>query len=276
MHVLSCGAGMQSSALALMSCENVMRPGAHPGVPVYDAIVFANLGCEPAWVYRQVDFIANACEDVKIPFYVLESDIYNDHVDRIRHGKFVKMPLWTLKDGKKGKLRRSCTIDYKIIAIQQFIRYELLGYRKHERNRPEDIGAHTMHIGFSAEEKDRIFDSQHPFFTNKFPLAEMGLQRKDNYRYCLETWGFDTKASSCYICPFHKNFFYQYLRDNYPKDYIAALEFDKVLSERPENGRVTSELFLTYSCKRLSDLSDTDCNDAEVFPYRNRLVWNGF
>lgn len=276
MNILSCGAGMQSTALALMSAENVLGRIIHRQVPIYDAIVFSNLKCEPEWVYSQVDFIAKACEDVGIPFYILESDIYSDHVDRIRHGKFVKMPLWTLKDGKRGKLRRTCTIDYKIIAIQQFVKYELLGYRKGERNRAEDIGAHTMHIGFSAEEQDRIFNSYNPLFINKFPLADMGLERKDNYCYCLERWGLDTKASSCFICPFHKNFFYRYLQENHPHDYSAALAFDQVLRERPEGGKVTSELYLTYSCKRLLDLTDADCDDAQVFTYRGRLVWNGF
>ena len=38
---------MQSTALALMSCENKMEPGKFPLVPVYDLIVFCDLGKEP-------------------------------------------------------------------------------------------------------------------------------------------------------------------------------------------------------------------------------------
>ena len=52
MKILSFGAGMQSTALALMSCENVdaerkghERP--YPLVPVYDLVVFCDLGFEP-------------------------------------------------------------------------------------------------------------------------------------------------------------------------------------------------------------------------------------
>ena len=48
MKILSFGAGMQSTALALMSCENVdaerkghERP--YPLVPVYDLVVFCDL-----------------------------------------------------------------------------------------------------------------------------------------------------------------------------------------------------------------------------------------
>lgn len=48
---------MQSTALALMSCENVMQPGKFEKVPIYDLIVFCDLGEEPPWVMRQVEFI---------------------------------------------------------------------------------------------------------------------------------------------------------------------------------------------------------------------------
>ena len=45
MEILSFGAGMQSTALALMSCENAMAGGRdyypHPLIPVYDAVIFA-------------------------------------------------------------------------------------------------------------------------------------------------------------------------------------------------------------------------------------------
>src|SRR5699024_12020440 len=57
MKILSCGAGMQSTALALMSCENAKagRP-VHPLVPIYDAFIYCDLGFEPPWVAQKVDF----------------------------------------------------------------------------------------------------------------------------------------------------------------------------------------------------------------------------
>ena len=57
LKILSCGAGMQSTALALMSCENKKRGIVYPEVPVYDLIVFCDMGWEPDWVYDQVQFI---------------------------------------------------------------------------------------------------------------------------------------------------------------------------------------------------------------------------
>ena len=46
MKILSFGAGMQSTALALMACENanINKPVLHTAVPIYDAVIFCNLG----------------------------------------------------------------------------------------------------------------------------------------------------------------------------------------------------------------------------------------
>ena len=267
---------MQSTALALMSAENVKKGIVHPEVPIYDAIIFCDLNCEPPWVYTQVDFIASVCGQYGIPFYILDTFIFEDQARRVQNGKFVKIPLWTMSEGKRGKLRRTCTIDYKIVLIQQFVKYNLLGYKKKQRFKPEDIGAHEMHIGFSAEEKRRVSESLHPMFVNKFPLVDMGLERKDNYQYILEEWGLETKASACYICPFHKNYFFGYLRNHHPYEYEALTDFDRILGKKSDSGAVTSDLYISYSCKRVCDLTPEDCNDAEYFQYRGNQIWNGF
>ena len=57
MKILSFGAGMQSTALALMSCENAMcrnKKEPYPLVPIYDAVIFCDLGLEPPWVKDQM------------------------------------------------------------------------------------------------------------------------------------------------------------------------------------------------------------------------------
>ena len=59
---------MQSTALALMSCENANaaqkgRAHPYPLVPVYDLVVFCDLGFEPPWVMRQAEFVHQACQD---------------------------------------------------------------------------------------------------------------------------------------------------------------------------------------------------------------------
>ena len=70
MKILSFGAGMQSTALALMSCENVdaerkghERP--YPLVPVYDLVVFCDLGFEPPWVMQQAEPVTPPAFDMR-------------------------------------------------------------------------------------------------------------------------------------------------------------------------------------------------------------------
>lgn len=268
---------MQSTALALMSCENAKNGIQYPLVPIYDAIIFCDLCSEAPWVYRQVAFIADACKECGISFYVLTTDLYGVFMKNFGNGHVTSIPFWSIgADGKKAKMRRHCTIDFKIIKIQQFVRYELLGYRWREKLREADRGAHEMHIGFSFEEKQRIFDSYHPMFVNRFPLVEMGLTRADNYRYCLDVWGLDTKASACIFCPFHRNYFFWHLKRHHPKRFQDLVAFDQTLEREQPNTMIRSKLFISRSRKRIRNLTDTECNDAETFDYRGKPIWNGF
>lgn len=282
MKILSCGAGQQSTALALMSCENaIMGKHRHPLVPIYDVILFCDLGGEREWVYEQVDFIAEACGRAGIPFYILkDKNLKDDYMLNFGKSRVCTIPFWSIDDnGKKGKMTRHCTIDYKIIQMQNFVRWSLLGYYKGQRTKQEDIGAHEMHIGFTAEEQRRIFDSKHKLFVNKFPMVEMGLTRADNYAYGKEYWGIETKGSACLFCPFHTNYFFNQCKHTCHKDYKVILDFDNMLEHGTPNSRIgvpNSKIYISRSRKRIKDLSDSECQDKETFEYKGEQIWNGF
>lgn len=281
MKILSCGAGQQSTALALMSCDNVQHPNKFPLVPVYDAILFCDLGGEREWVYTQVSFIADACRDANIPFYILkDKNLYTDYTTNYGTKRVCTVPFWSVDShGKKGKMTRHCTIDYKIVQMQNFVRWVLLGYPKRARLKAEDIQAHEMHIGFTAEEQRRVFISKHKLFVNKFPMVDMGLTRADNYAYVKETWGLETKGSACLFCPFHTNYFFKECRETCKSDYERILLFDEMLANGVPNSKIgvpESKVFISKSRKRIKDIGDDECNDAQTFNYHGRLVWNGF
>lgn len=277
MKILSCGAGMQSTALALMSCENVREPNKYPLVPVYDAVIFCDLGEEPQWVYEQVAFIEKACKTAQIPFYVLKTALYEDYMKLFGEKRVVSIPFWsTDENGKKGKMQRNCTMEYKINVIQKFVRYNLLGYKKYQGMRPEDDKAHEMHIGFSLEEKRRCGENPHKMFVNKFPLVEMGLERKDNYAYIKDVWGLETKASACTFCPFHRNYFFKQLKETDAARYEKLVQFDNRLETEQPKTKIKSKLYISRSRKRIRDLRDEECEDQELFPYKNQMIWNGF
>ena len=282
MKILSCGAGQQSTALALMSCENALYgQDRHPSVPVYDAVLFCDLGGERKWVYEQVDFIAARCKEAGIPFYVLkDKNLKEDYMNNYGIARVCTIPFWSIdENGKKGKMTRHCTIDYKIVQMQNFVRWNLLGYRKGERTRTEDIQAHEMHIGFTYEEQQRIFNSRHKLFVNKFPMVEMGITRADNYAYVKEFWGLETKASACLFCPFHTNYFFAECKSSCRQDYNTILAFDEKLEHGIPNSRIgvpNSRIYISRSRKRIRDLLPEECQDAEYFEYQDRQIWNGF
>lgn len=277
LKILSCGAGMQSTALALMSCENAVRGMVHDGIPVYSAILFCDLGHEAPWVYSQVEFISAACRQCGIPFYILETGLYQTYLRDFGRKRVSNAPFWTLdENGKVGRLRRQCTLDYKIKVMQQFVKRELLGYRPNERIGPYDIGRQEMHLGFSAEEGQRRFESRHPLFVNKYPLIQMGWKRADCYGYTLERWGLETKASACTFCPYHRNCYFEYLKLRHTGTYEELVALDEVLEERQPATMIRNKVYISRSCKRLVDLRREDCMDARHFIYAGRAVWDGF
>lgn len=286
MKILSCGAGMQSTALALMSCANkLLKEKRAEGfnfkytekVPIYDVVVFCDLGLEPSWVINQVYFIQKACEWAGIPFYVLKSNLYGDYLNNFGVKRVTSIPFWSVdENGKKGKMMRNCTLDYKITLIQNFVRWELLGYKKGARTKLEDLKAHEMHLGFSKEEEKRCSENPHKMFVNKFPLCEMNLVRADNYAYIKDIWGLETKASACCFCPFHTNYFFWFIKNNHKEEYEKTVEFDQMLENQQPNTKIRSKLYISKSRKRIKYLLPEECKDKECFIYRGEQVWNGF
>ena len=279
MKILSCGAGMQSSALHLMSCENALakirgEPPVWPQVPIYDISIFCDLGFEPPWVKKQVEFLANAGHSCGVPLVILDSPLYTDFMENFGERRTISIPWWTIEEAIKFMADKH--EDYKVELISKYVRWELLGYKKGQRLREEDKKAHEMHMGFSFEEKQRCKDSPNPMFVNRFPLVDMELTRADNYAYILDVWGLDTKASACCFCPFHRNYFFENLKEHQPQTYAKLLEVDELLRDKNPKPPMDSDLFISRSRKRLADLTPEDCCDAECFEYHGKQIWNGF
>lgn len=279
LDILSYGAGTPSTALALMSCENAMRgkPYPYPKVPVYDAVIFCDLHSEPSWVYEQAEFAASVCTQVGIPYYRLDADLYGDFTRNFGRTRTACLPFWTLgEDGKKGRMPRQCTYDYKIKVIERFVRYELLCYRPKERTLSFDIHAHKLHMGIMWEERHRAKESKQTLFTNRYPLVEMGWTRSQCFDYNRYTWDLPTMASCCLFCPFHTNYFYQHIRECEPSCYACALQVDEIVETHQARPPLKGKLFLSKSRKRLRELTSEDCRDRRTFLSRDGLIWNGF
>lgn len=278
LKIMSYGGGTPSTTIVLMACENKLagRP-VHPAVPEYDVVLFCDLHAEPIWVARQVAFVAAACESAGIPFVTLDADLYGDFIRNFGKARVSSIPAWTIdQSGKKGKMPRQCTCDYKIKVMERYVRYELLGYKPRQRAKWWDVHAHEMHMGIMAEEARRARESRQTLFVNKYPLVEMGWTRADCFRYNKETWGIETFASSCVFCPFHTRFFFDFLREHDPTGYALALHVDELMERNQAVPPLKSALFLTKTHQRLRELKAEDCADAQTFLYDGHPIWNGF
>nr|WP_199344539.1 hypothetical protein [Mycobacteroides chelonae] len=262
-RVLSLGAGVQSTVLALMACDGTL-----PGL---DAAVFADTGWEPPAVYEQVDRLAAELARADIPLHRVSSG--NLRADTLNpEARFVSVPWFTLApedatktveircprcggagfvgddvcptcDGleriddptgaqrpmtpreREGMGRRQCTSEYKLKPIKVKVR-ELLGY-PHPTPVPRDVFAEQW-IGFSTDEIHRVRDRLDVNYSRpRYPLLDLGMSRKDCQRWLERAgWG-HTAKSACIGCPFHGNAAWRALRDNHPEQWADAVDFDR-------------------------------------------------
>ena len=125
LRVLSLGAGVQSSTLALMI--------KHEEVPMVDCAIFSDTMGEPKAVYEWLDWLK---KQLPFPVYIVsKGDLMQCMLDSVngdpKH-KFLQVPLHSvhIKTGKHHMLRRQCTVEYKIKPIINKTR-ELLGYTRY-------------------------------------------------------------------------------------------------------------------------------------------------
>jgi len=190
-RVLSLGAGVQSSTLALMLAAGE--------VPMVDCAIFADTQAEPAAVYSWLDWL-----EKQLPFPVhrvtkghLGEDQLRFSTSKDGHGYLRNIiPAFTLNpDNSVGMLLRKCTGDYKLAPIRRKVR-ELVGDSKRH--------VHQL-IGISLDEALRQKPSGVKYITNAYPLIEMNMTRG----HCLEWMSKQGYAappkSACTFCPYHND-----------------------------------------------------------------------
>ena len=215
-RVLSLGAGVQSTALLLLTARSAL--------PKIDAAVFADTGWEPREVYEHLERIdAEIAQPAGIPVIrVTSGNIRNDALNP--GARFASMPLYVLgRDGAPGMARRQCTSEYKIKPIKRAVR-DILGY-PHPTPVPKGMYAEQW-VGISTDEAHRMHESDVRYARNRYPLIELGMSRDDCVRYLAELgWG-HTPKSACVGCPFHGNAAWRRIRDDSPDDWADAVRFD--------------------------------------------------
>lgn len=228
MRLLSLGAGVQSTVLALMTADGAL--------PSLDGAIFADTGWEPRWVYEQVGRLAGVLAEAGVPLHIVSSgNLRDDALDPER--RYASVPYFVRNpDGSEGMGRRQCTSEYKLAPINRKVR-ELLGAAAPDYRRVPKGRVAEQWIGFSADEIHRVSDKDGVSYIRKrYPLLELGMRRKDCERWLqARGWG-DTAKSACVGCPYHGNAQWRDLRDNHPAEWADAVAFDEAIRKGGARG----------------------------------------
>ena len=248
-HVLSLGAGVQSSALALMAAK-----GEFEHMP--DCAIFADTQSEPESVYKWLDWLQT---QLPFPIHICTKGNLSEESRIVRvsekGNKYVKgvIPAYTLdKNNKRGILIRQCTADYKITPIRQKIR-ELYPKRKI-----------VMWMGISLDEVARMKDSKVKYITNYYPLIDKGITRNGCINW-MQNMGYPKPPrSACVFCPFHSNEEWARLKKEEPEEFQKAVEFEKKYQDAVKDV-LDSKPFLHNSLKPLDQVDFPSQKQVDLF-----------
>jgi 3'-phosphoadenosine 5'-phosphosulfate sulfotransferase (PAPS reductase)/FAD synthetase len=250
LRVLSLGAGVQSTTLALM-----IKKGE---IPMVDCGIFADTMAEPLNVYTHLDWLK---KQVSFPIHIIHfGNLYKDVMSGATDGVFLEIPAYT-KDKitqKKGLLFRQCTNHYKIQPINKKVR-ELLGVG-YKKRVPKNTKVEML-IGISTNEISRTRRNKLPYIENIYPLIDKNYSRNDCLKWMEKNNYPKPPRSACTFCPFHSNEEWKDIKKNKEEwDQVVAL--DKAIrhgtkKDREKNNK--NEIFLHKSGVPL-DEADLDPN----------------
>ncbi len=264
--ILSLGAGVQSTALLLMSCRG--------DLPRLDGAIFSDTQYEPKAVYEHLDWLVAEAARHGIPvFRVSAGDLRQDAIEFRRDGKsadgkrHASIPFF-LKNpgGSDGKLPRQCTGTYKIDTVERAIRTEFLGLAKgyHAPKEPvveqwfgisSDEGRRVSYPGVYARARPKGVDllgsplpgikvwkplkwkvHHYPFLgltttpDRKSRDVESGPRMdRDEIKVWLKTHYPDREVprSACIGCPFRSNEEWRIMKEEDPESWADAVDFDR-------------------------------------------------
>ena len=261
LRILSLGAGVQSSALAMLIEQGK--------VPMVDAAIFADVGAEPKEVIEWLDWLKTK---ISYPLFVVQDRNLKEDLINVTLGKYhkIKIPFFTLDEkGKKGMNRRQCTADYKIQPVTQKIR-QLLGLAKGEKRK---AGTEVeLLMGISTDEVQRMKTNQIKYFYNVYPLIDMGWNRAKCISWFEENYNKTPPRSACTFCPFHSNEEWKRVKSNKEEwDKVVALE--KSFHNNKETVSKTGmkdTMFLHRKCIPIDEIDfDEDKNKDQLDMFNN-------
>lgn len=191
-HILSYGAGVDSTALAIWLVENRLP---------FDYAVFADTGGELPATYDYLQEFKPWLEAHGVKFVIVKNKSETLY-DRCMRRKVIPSEVW-----------RWCTRDFKIKPIHRF--YKTLKC---------DI---NQYIAIDFGEIQRMKDSKVDYITNLYPLIDNKFDRKKCVEIIKEA-GFKVPIKSgCFYCPFHNRQQRQMMKAVYPAEFQQIITLER-------------------------------------------------
>lgn len=246
-HIISLGAGVQSSTMALMAAAGEITP-----MPI--AAIFADTQDEPRSVYEWLGWLVP-----KLPFPVVvvtKGSLSRRSLDmkRTHDGRLYSktdIPFFTKgKDGSIGKIaQRGCTRDFKLSPLMAKAR-EIAGIKRGQKK----VGV-VQWIGISLDEIVRMKKSRDAWAENRWPLVELRMRRDDCLRWMREHGFPQPPRSACIYCPFHSDTEWRRLKNDEPVEFAKAVQFEKDLQvAKAASENFQHVPFLHRSCVPLDEV----------------------
>lgn len=214
-HIISLGAGVQSSCMSLMAAAGEI-------LPMPAAAIFADTQAEPASVYKWLDWLE---KQLPFPVHRVTSGDLSEETIRIRTSErsdetYIShnIPAYTINsDGSHGNYRRQCTDKHKLVPLTK------------ECDRLRDGQPAIVWIGISSDEIQRMKESQRKAVTHRWPLIELQLSRQKCLAWMSEHGYKEPPRSACTFCPYHSNTEWRRLRDTDHESWNHAVEYEQRL-----------------------------------------------
>lgn len=242
MTIISLGAGVQSSTMAMMAAKGEIKP-------MPDAAIFADTQSEPNSVYRWLDWLE---KQLPFPIYRVSAGNLYKVATKVRFSKNgnyytnAQPPAWAINDhGKASPIMRQCTQKFKIDVIQREIK------------RLSGKSAVEQWIGISLDEAHRMKSSRNPSVTNRWPLIELRMKRHDCLNW-MEKHGYPKPPrSACVFCPFQSNQEWNRLKNEEPESFERAIAFEVDFQQAMNKCGFTGDVRLHPSMQYLDKVDFT-------------------
>lgn len=233
-RVLSLGAGVQSTVMALMAEKGEL------GMPKPDIALFADTQWEPPAVYEHLEWLKT-----QVSFEIRTISAGNIKAN-LQDGvmpdgsKFIGIPAFLDKgNGETAIMRRQCTTHYKLKPIHQEIRKILElppGRAVPKRHKVE------MWVGISVDEITRAKPSAEEWIEKKFPLIDLGISRPQLHQWFQKHYpGRPLPKSACIGCPYHSDAVWKDMKETDPASFMDAVQVDIALRANPNITALTPD-----------------------------------